>query len=273
VLVRSDPRGVVVIGQPSHAWISGQLARAWGNERFGAVEPFEEVCLAAEQHDIGMAMSDLDPARNPESGLPASFLQMGIPDHIELWTAAPRRLLRQSRYAALLVSLHGTRLYAHRDVSALPGPDRSLVLEFLEGQRRLQHHLLETLRADPRTAASAAAPLVARNSRLVGTWDTLSLALCLDYAPYTVTEVPTVEMPVEVRLVQTDPPGRLSLDPWPFGTHALMVRCEGQRLAGTYADDASLREALAHAPWETLEFELVPRLALRGTAGTRAADR
>jgi hypothetical protein len=37
-----------------------------------------------------------------------------------------------------------------------------------------------------------------------------------------------------------------------------MVRCEGQRLAGTYADDASLREALADAPWETLEFELVP---------------
>ncbi len=106
MLVRTDPRRVVLIGQPSHAWISGQLARAWGNEHFGAVEPFEEVCLAAEQHDIGMATWDVEPPRNPESGLPVSFLQMAIRDHIELWTAAPRRLLRQSRYAALLVSLH-----------------------------------------------------------------------------------------------------------------------------------------------------------------------
>ena len=164
MLIRQDSRGAIVIGQPSHAWISGQLARRWGNTRFGSVEPFEEVCLAAEQHDIGMAMWDLEPARNPESGLPASFLQMAIPDHIALWTAAPRRLLRQSRYAALLVSLHGTRLYAHRDVSAFLGLDRSLVLEFLEGQR----------------------------------------------------------------------------------------------LTATFDDDAAMQQALAAAPWETLEFELVP---------------
>jgi hypothetical protein len=258
MLVRRDSHGVLVIGQPSHAWISGQLARAWGNERFGPVEPFEEVCLAAEQHDIGMAMWDLEPTRNPDTGLPASFLQMAIPDHIGLWTAAPRRLLRQSRYAALLVSLHGTRLYAHRDISALSDPEQSLVLGFLEGQRRLAHELLETLRADPRTAASAADRLVARNSILIGTWDTLSLALCLDYAPYTVTDVPTTDGPVELRLVATDRPGRLSLDPWPFRSDSLSVRCEGQRLAATYPDDAALRDALAHAPWEPLEFELVP---------------
>ncbi|MGZ4182862.1 MAG: DUF3891 family protein [Solirubrobacteraceae bacterium] len=258
MLVRHDSRGVLAIGQPSHAWVSGQLARAWGNERFGAVEPFEEVCLAAEQHDIGMAMWDLEPARNPESGLPVSFLQMAIRDHIELWTVAPRRLLRQNRYAALLVSLHGTRLYANRDLGALPGPERSLVLEFLEGQRQLQHDLLESLRADPKTATSAADPLVARNSRLIGTWDTLSLALCLDYAPYTVTDVPTADAPVELRLSETGSPGRLSLDPWPLRTDSLVVRCEGQRLDETYADDAAMRAALASASWETLEFELVP---------------
>jgi hypothetical protein len=259
VLVRHDSRGAVVIGQPSHAWISGQLARAWGNERLGAVEPFEEVCLAAEQHDIGMAMWDLEPVRNPESGLPASFLQMAIPDHIELWTLAPRRLLRQSRYAALLVSLHGTRLYANRDLGPLPAPERSLVLEFLDGQRRLQHDLLETLRADPRTAAGATEPVVARNSDLIGTWDTLSLAVCLGYAPYTVKGVPTAGAPVELALAETDKKsGRLSLDPWPFRADSLVVHCEGQLLDGTYSDDAAMNDALARAPWDTLDFELTP---------------
>lgn len=259
MLLRKDSRGVVAIGQPSHAWISGQLARAWGNEHFGPVEPLEEVCLAAEQHDIGMAMWDLGPTRREDSGLPVSFLQMRIRDHIDLWTVAPRRLLRQSRYASLLVSLHGTRLYANRDINALAQDERALVREFLEGQRRLQDELLDTLRADAKTAASAADSLVARNSSLIGIWDTLSLALCLDYVPYTVAGVPVAnDGEQELELTLTVRPGRLSLDPWPLRAPALTVRCEGQRLDGTYADDASMHEALAHAPWETLEFELVP---------------
>lgn len=258
MLVRRDSHGVLVIGQPSHAWISGQLARAWGSERFGAVAPREEVCLAAEQHDIGMAMWDLEPTRNPDTRLPASFLEMAIPDHIELWTAAPRRLLRQSRYAALLVSMHGTRLYAHRNLNALPRAERSLVQEFLERQRRFQHELFETLLADPKMAGCAEDRLVARNSRLIATWDILSLAICLNYAPYSVTDVPTTDALVELTLLETDRHGRFSLDPWPFRTDPVIVRCEGQRLVATYADDHSMREALAHAPWETIEFELVP---------------
>src|SRR5579875_1229094 len=42
MLVREDDGGVLAVGQPAHAWLAGQLARAWGNERFGAVEPWEE---------------------------------------------------------------------------------------------------------------------------------------------------------------------------------------------------------------------------------------
>ncbi|HEY1511593.1 MAG TPA: DUF3891 family protein [Solirubrobacteraceae bacterium] len=258
MLVRNDGHGVLVIGQPSHAWISGQLARVWGNERFGTVDPYEEVCLAAEQHDIGMALWDLDPARNPDTELPASFMQMAIEQHVELWTAAPRRLLRQSRYAALLVSMHGTRLYAHRDLSALPRSEAALVREFLDDQHRFQHELLATLRGDPRTAGSVTDPLVARNSGLIGTWDALSLAICLDYAPYTVTEVPTATGPdIDLGLTACGP-GQLTLDPWPLGVASLEVRCEGQRLSGGYEDDGALRAALASAPWETLEFELRP---------------
>ena len=71
MLIRPEPDGTfLAIGQASHAWLSGQLARAWGNERFGAVEPWEEVCLAAEQHDIGMAQWERAPTLNPDTGLP-----------------------------------------------------------------------------------------------------------------------------------------------------------------------------------------------------------
>ena len=46
MLFRQDDQGVIAISQPAHAWISGQLLRAWDRE-FS-----EPLLLAAEQHDI-----------------------------------------------------------------------------------------------------------------------------------------------------------------------------------------------------------------------------
>ena len=76
MVIREDGDGWIAIGQPAHAWVSGQLARAWGNARFPTPAPHEEVCLAAEQHDIGMAAWDLEPTFNPATGLPHSFIEL-----------------------------------------------------------------------------------------------------------------------------------------------------------------------------------------------------
>ena len=59
MLLVDHPDGKVAVAQPSHAWISGQLARAWG----GDMQPREEVCLAAEQHDIAWLEWERDPQR------------------------------------------------------------------------------------------------------------------------------------------------------------------------------------------------------------------
>lgn len=258
MLLRRDDHGVIAIGQPSHAWISGQLARAWGNDEFGAVEPYEEVCLGAEQHDIGMAAWDLEPTLNPETGLPHSFLEMPLETHLELWTAGPRRLVRQSRYAALLASIHGRRLYEKRDLNELAATDAEAVRAFLGVRRRFEDELLGSLRADPATAPVAAEQFVARNSQLVSTWDFMSLALCLDYPPLTIPEVPTAADPVLLKLTRGERREQVQLDPWPFATSRLAVHCEGQRLNGPYGSAEALRDALEAAPWETVELELVP---------------
>ena len=258
MLLRTDDRGVLVIGQPSHAWVSGQLARAWGNARFGAVDPYEEVCLGAEQHDIGMAAWDLTPTLNPDTGLPHSFIEMPIETHLELWDAGPRRLLRQSRYAALLASMHGVRLYEMRDLDKLPPAQAAAVRAFMDGQRTFQQHLTATLQADPDPAAAAGQDRIARNSQLVWTWDFLSLALCLDWAPCTAKEVPTASEPVDLRLEPGEEPRQITLDPWPFADAAVIVRCEGQRLAGRFDTVEQLHAALEAAAWETLELDLRP---------------
>jgi uncharacterized protein DUF3891 len=247
VVLRREGDDHVAIGQPSHAWISGQLARAWGNDRFGPLEPREEVCLAAEQHDIGMADWDVSPTLNPDTGLPRSFMEMPLETHVGLWSRAWERALPQSRYAALLVSMHGTALYEMRDLSKLGEREAALVREYMESQRAVQERLLATVDAEH----------VSRNQRLIWTWDAFSLALCLDWPPHTMRGVPAADGAVDVRL---EPAGEraVRVDPWPFREAGVRVRCEGRRLEGRYGDEKEMRAALETAPWVDLEFDLTP---------------
>jgi len=258
MLLRADDGGVIAIGQPSHAWLSGQLARAWGNETFSAPDPREEVCLAAEQHDVGMAPWELSPTHDPETGLPHSFMAMPLALHLEQWRAGPRSLLPQSRYAALLACMHGIRLYARRDLQQMPREEREQVRTFLAEQERFQEDLVSSLRGEPRTAGLVEAERLSRNSQLIWTWDFLSLALCLDWAPCAAHEVPTKGGAVDVELTAPGAGEQVQVMPWPFSAEKVKVHCEGKRLKPRYESVEVLRRALARAPYETLEFDLVP---------------
>jgi hypothetical protein len=257
MLLRRDGDAVIAIGQPAHAWVSGQIARAWGNELFGGLDPREEVCLAAEQHDVGMAAWDASPTLNRQTGLPHSFVEMPVEEHARLWSHAHELLLPQSRYAALLVSMHGTSLYEMRDLGKLREREVTLVREYLAGQRAVQEQLLDTLREDPLTAAAAAEHVVARNRRLLWSWDAFSLALCLNWAPYTLRGVPAAEGRIDVDLTPGPDEGTIAVQPWPFAAGDVRLRCEGRRLDDRFDDEREMRAALAAAPWETLELRLV----------------
>jgi hypothetical protein len=248
VLIRTEQNGsAIAIGQASHAWISGQLARAWGNEEFGAVEPWEEVCLGAEQHDLGWAEWDRRPALNPDTGLPHTFIDLPIEPKIELWSGAAKRLVTQSRYAAVLVSMHGTGLFERFWPD---GADPDLQRRFLDSEREFQNDLLDTLGADPDE--------VRRNHLLVRIWDSLSLALCLGWAEIRLVEVPAADGLTALELNALGG-GRAQLDPWPFAHEALKVHAEGRRLDDRFESEAELHSALGDAPWLRLEFELVRR--------------
>jgi hypothetical protein len=200
MLLRQDEHGWLAIGQPSHAWLSGQLARAWGNQRFGGVEPLEEVCLAAEQHDVGWGDRDLEPLLARQEGRPRSFMEMPLDLHLDMFTRGPRRMLSQSRYAALLVSLHGWRLYERRDLDRASPEDAAAIRSFLSGQESFQRELLDTLREDPATSEMAQDAVVERNSLLIWTWDYLSLALCLGWDPATAKGAPAAEGRLDLAL-------------------------------------------------------------------------
>ena len=227
---------VLCIGQPAHAWLSGQLAREWGNGLFAQPRPRDEVVLAATQHDLGMAAWDADPQLHPETGWPMSFLEMPLETHLRLWSNAPRLALAQSRWVALLVSMHGTYLYEGR-------ADKPGVAGFLDTQRQIQSELRASLEVSESDAA--------RLQRLLAAWDWMSLALCRDDLPA------TVEAERAIRLERAGE-GAVSLAPWPFRRDAFEVTVDARRLHGRFDDQEAMRAALAAARWERIELRLGP---------------
>jgi hypothetical protein len=260
MLHREEPDGLVVIAQPAHAWITGQLARAWGNERMGMVEPWEEVCLAAEQHDLGWTAWEAAPTLNTRTGRPHSFMQMPRLAHLAIWSSAAAAMMHQSRYAALLVSMHGTGLYEAYDPTPDTAEERAAVVDFLAQQRAFQAALLADLRADPVYAAVTTSALVRRNQQLIAAWDRLSLALCMGVrSRRVIDQVPTAIEPTALTLTPlAGDATRVAVAPWPFRTETVTLVFDGRRLATPIADGAALRPALAGAPWLTIVTHLQP---------------
>jgi hypothetical protein len=248
MLLRKDGLDVIAIPQPSHAWLSGQMARAWGNEHFAAPMPYDEVCLAAEQHDIGWLDWEMTPARDAGSGLPQEFFRVPPKVHIALWHEGVRRARVFGRYPALLVSLHADTIYArHFDFAKASPENAEAVRDFLDEQHRFQVGTAASLRTDPKLAEQASPETIEHNRLLIAALDRMSLEICWGVKrEIKIPNVPTAgDRKVEFSLY---PRGeRLVLDPWPFRTASVAVRAEGKRLRGRFATEADLHRALDEA--------------------------
>ena len=259
MLYREDGQRKIAITQPAHARLSGQLARAWGNELFGAIIPGEEVCLGAEQHDIGHTAWEQAPALNPQTGLPFSFLEMSRQMHVQIWSSAARLVLPQGRYAALLVSLHGTGLYEYYDAARATPEDAQAVENYLAQERAFQEELLLSLRADPYYGPYTTDEAVARNRRLVQVWDALSLFICFGRKQErSWSEIPTATGTSTLTLTPSEGDlTRITVTPWPFQGKQVILVYEGRSLNETFSDETVMRAALKRAPWVTLQTMLV----------------
>src|SRR4051794_25205745 len=175
MLHRHTPEGLVIISQPAHAWISGQIARQWGNASFEA--PAEEVCFAAEQHDIGFLGWEQSPTLNPKTGLPHTFMEMPTPMHLDIWRTGIQQMARFGRYPALLVSMHFTSVVQQHGTSGRSPADQKLVNRFLTEQCQIQADWVASLRNHSNHQPDTAH--IHRDQGLVSLWDWLSLLLCM----------------------------------------------------------------------------------------------
>jgi Protein of unknown function (DUF3891) len=254
---RKDEEGIIVISQPAHAWVTGQLTRDWGNAVFGEFKPHEEVNLAATLHDIGFLDWEMAPTLNPRTKLPYSFMEMPTSEHLEIWKKSVKQVLMYNRYAALLVSMHFTWLCESQPSKAKE--DQLLEKKFRDEQEELQTSIITSLENDFYYEALTGDETIIRNRELVSIWDWMSLLLCMGFEEERVIEnVPTAHGVTHIQLKpEKDHRTRISVEPWPFGREAVQVRCEGKHLIKSQYKEQELRDALQAASPVTLVFDLV----------------
>ncbi len=255
MIYRSVGDGWLMISQPAHAWLAGELAASWGNEGFMAPVPRPAVVLATRLHDIGWLVLDGSP-RLGEAGQPVNFLDTSISDTVSIWRAAVTHVFPIDPFAALLVSMHAVTVYRQRlnrgKDSMADRPVVEAELERLAGEQeglraRLARHL---------DYSHVLAPgFTERAYRWLRICDLLSLALCSDIMP-TAGKIETVPWSTQERLTSLDyqipKPFELILDPFPFPERSLDLTIQVRVLDRiSYPSQAAFQVALENAQWMT----------------------
>jgi hypothetical protein len=251
---------VLAISQTAHAWVSGQLARQWGNERFPSFAPVEPLCYAAEQHDRGFLDWERQPKLNPKSGLPHSFENIPLSLHVELQKKSILELKAVSLYAALVTSLYFARALGKQS-PAENHEDGQRIAEFLQEQKALQRNLIGSLRKDPYLRSACSDRAIEYNQKLLAAWDQLSVQLCRNPdSQFSVNDVPTVlENSCRLLITPVDPNSRkIRLDPWPFSKPRVELTCEGHVLDRRFTSETDLRRYLKDARRVSVIYTLIP---------------
>lgn len=255
MLFRDLPDGSwLAVSQPMHALVSGQMLRAWGAEGFAAAEPFEEVATAAAQHDVAWMGWEAAPTLDPAAGRPHGFRAVGAKDHAPMWAEGVRRAIAAwGPWVGLLVSRHGTRIYAsYQDRHRASPADAEAAAAYQAEQAPLRRELMALVGATERQVETAAA--------LVAVTDALSLAACGGIATLGWSGMAPLAGGGEVPLTLSEDAGVMGVSPWPFATGEVRLSWSARRFApGTrWTDQAAMRAALAAAPVERVTARLVP---------------
>src|SRR5262245_15660627 len=106
MIVRTFRGKLLLVRQTDHMALSGQLAEAWGNDRFARPEPFAPLHLAAAEPDIGWAGWEAAPKVDPATKRPYQFSDVPVEEHLAFYQQGVDAVAARGAHAGLLVNLH-----------------------------------------------------------------------------------------------------------------------------------------------------------------------
>jgi hypothetical protein len=151
------PRFAIKMGE--HSMLSGEFARAFGNQMFAPIEPLVLLVHVVSHHDQGWETYDSAPKTDPRTGFPYNLVETPAQDITRTSAASPDFNERHHPYCGLLSSMHSWGLYNGRYgtsnyvlIDTIPPHERHLADRMLERELERQHRLKALLAQEPRTA-------------------------------------------------------------------------------------------------------------------------
>jgi hypothetical protein len=271
MIIQTAPAGKprLAIMMHEHTALSGQFARAFGNDRFEPVKPDDLMFFIVLHHDEGWAEFDRNPVTDENTGLPYNLIETPA-EHITVTSRrSPQFNERQHPYCGLMSSMHSWGLYNGRYglsnlvlIDRIPLQDRSLAERMLDGELNRQKRLKAKIATDPQTAGWLEEGHLFQNYKQLQFFDTLALYFNRTH-PSERVEQKFEHVPLNARrdfsiTVRPREPSVYEMSPYPFAANSaefafagrLIEPCRRQRNAGW---SSVLRET----PTEWESFRLV----------------
>jgi hypothetical protein len=278
MMVQSAPAGEAsfVSTMAEHNDLCGQFARAFGNDEFAPLDPFDEMVYVVSHHDYGWNDLDASPALDA-NGLPGGIGGAGGREGVEANRRSPEINERHSAFCGLLSSMHSWGLFNNRyglsSFRARPGGSGSVPVpedyqegtkRFLDGEQERQKRLREALASDPKTAAWVEEKKLFQCYKQLQFFDTLALYFNLRHesqrGEVAYTHVPKSVDEDATVTVRKRGDGVYSFTPFPFRGDRLEVACAG-RYVKPFAEKLApnqLGAALRALPTTRQAFTFVP---------------
>jgi hypothetical protein len=272
MIIQTAPQGKphLAIMMHEHTALSGQFARAFGNDRFEPAEPRELMVYVTMHHDAGWAEFDRDPATDRATGLPYNLVETPAEYITVTSRLSPEFNQRQHPFCGLISSMHSWGLYNGRYglssmvlIDKLPLKDRPLAQRMLDGELDRQQRLKAELGRDPKTSAWIEEKRLFQSYKQLQFFDTLALyfnrthpgergEVKFEHVPRRAGEDTTIA-------VRPRGPGVYDLSPYPFAAASAEYAYAGRPVEpGQHEKDGGWSSVLAKAPTVWERFRLVP---------------
>ncbi len=282
MLVTRRAGHLVLITQPEHGRVAGELAGRWGNRGFEVPAPREALICAALHHDDGWHELDGQPVFDPVARRPANFTKLPLDQTVGPYTRGVESVYARNQHAGALVGMHFSGFYTGRwGLGGEPALENPLAAEVVAAQEARwmpalreawgyrgprsrfdadTWHAYEVLQAlDLMSLAVGLMDLSGEQGgdRPVAVRSTLS-SLDQPAGPRLVDCVPKAVGAERVRLRLTPAPrGRLLVEPYPFATDEFELAVAARELDDRrYASPEEAAAAFHEAPVVTLRVTL-----------------
>lgn len=271
MIIQTTPAGEphLAVMMYEHTALSGQFARAFGNDRFEAIWPDDLMFYVVSNHDAGWSKFDHDPVTDEQTGLPYNLIETPT----EFITVTSRRSPdfneRHHPYCGLMSSMHSWGLYNGRYglsslvlIDKIPPGDRPLAERMLNGEIERQKRLKAEIARNADAASWAEEKHLFQNYKQLQFCDTLALYFNRTY-PTQRAEQEFEHVPVSAGedasvTIRPREAGVYEVSPFPFAANSAEFAFAGRPISpGQHQKGGGWPAVLRESPTRWEKFRLI----------------